>query len=201
MSPEKTPFNPLDKRALAESIVRELMSRRMVPLNTVSRFTGAGVYCLYYLGDFEPYAPIRLQHPGDSGAIPIYVGRAIPKGGRKGTEPDPNEVLWRRLMEHKRSIEQARNLQASDFLCRWLLVDDLWIPLAERLLIRRYQPLWNVVVDGFGIHDPGRGRRLQRRSAWDVLHPGRPFAEHLPPPGEEEQATVLERIRRHLANH
>jgi hypothetical protein len=55
----------------------------------------------------------------------------------------------------------------------------VWIALAETLLITHFQPLWNVLVDGFGNHDPGKGRRHQARSDWDVLHPGRPFAEKL----------------------
>jgi len=40
-------------------------------------------------------------------------------------------------------------------------------------------PLWNTVIDGFGNHDPGAGRYNQAKSAWDVLHPGRPWAERL----------------------
>ena len=60
-----------------------------------------------------------------------------------------------------------------------IAVDDIWIPLGESLLIGRFSPIWNTIVDGFGNHDPGSGRRNQARSRWDVLHPGRNWAELL----------------------
>ena len=88
-------------------------------------------------------------------------------------------ALKRRLGEHARSIQQASNLTLSDFRTRYLVVDDIWIALAESLLITQFQPLWNVIIDGFGNHDPGRGRRNQARSDRDVLHPGRPWTEKL----------------------
>lgn len=43
-----------------------------------------------------------------------------------------------------------------------------------------FRPLWNVVVAGFGNHDPGKGRRGQEKSVWDTLHPGRSWAATLP---------------------
>ena len=48
------------------------------------------------------------------------------------------------------------------------------------MLIRHFQPVWNQVIDGFGNHDPGKGRNQQRRSVWDTLHPGREWAGKLP---------------------
>ena len=47
----------------------------------------------------------------------------------------------------------------------------------EAGLIRRFEPLWNTVIDGFGNHTPGVGRFDQAKSGWDVLHPGRTWAE------------------------
>jgi len=76
------------------------------------------------------------------------------------TEP----VLFQRLREHARSIEQVErhaektgqpNLRLSDFRCRYLVADDIWVPLGEALLIGHYQPIWNQVLQGFGNHDPG----------------------------------------------
>ena len=49
----------------------------------------------------------------------------------------------------------------------------------EAALIRLYQPLWNSVIDGFGNHDPGKGRSEQAMSEWDVIHPGRKWAKRL----------------------
>jgi hypothetical protein len=54
------------------------------------------------------------------------------------------------------------------------------ISLAEFLLIARSQPTWNVLIEGFGIHTPGKGRNKQVRSRWDTLHPGRTLAKGLP---------------------
>jgi hypothetical protein len=88
----------------------------------------------------------------------------------------PGMVLYDRLSEHASSIQEAKSLDLADFSCRYLIVDDVWIPLGESLLIERFSPLWNLVIDGFGNHDPGSGRYNQRRSRWDTLHPGRSWA-------------------------
>jgi len=55
----------------------------------------------------------------------------------------------------------------------------VFIPLGESLLISHYRPLWNAVVDGFGNHPPGSGRSTGKKPMWDVLHPGRSWAEDL----------------------
>jgi hypothetical protein len=107
-----------------------------------------------------------------------------------GLEVPVGEYLYKRLNEHRKSIEAAENLNVVDFFCRFLVVDDIWIPLGESLLIENTKPLWNVIVDGFGNHDPGSGRSNQQMSPWDVLHPGRNWAKKLPqgkPVGEIEK--------------
>ena len=45
--------------------------------------------------------------------------------------------------------------------------------------LRQYKPIWNSCIDGFGNHDPGSGRYSQAKSDWDVLHPGRSWANKL----------------------
>ncbi|MFH7468019.1 Eco29kI family restriction endonuclease, partial [Pseudomonas syringae group genomosp. 7] len=62
---------------------------------------------------------------------------------------------------------------------RFLVVDDIWIPLGESLIISRFTPVWNSLIDGFGNHNPGKGRHAGMRTRWDVLHPGRVWAERL----------------------
>ncbi len=112
------------------------------------------------------------------------MGKAVPEGARKGgfgLDAAPGNAIYRRLREHAKSIEEAQNLQVADFCCRYLVSDDIWIPLGESLLIERFKPLWNVLIDGFGIHKPGVGRKKQVRSKWDTLHPGRELAADLPP--------------------
>ena len=59
------------------------------------------------------------------------------------------------------------------------MVDEVFIPLGESLLISHHKPLWNAVVDGFGNHAPGSGRAEGKKPMWDVIHPGRPWAAEL----------------------
>jgi len=141
------------------------------------QFIGAGVYGLYYIGKHGLYAKLSRS----SCIQPIYIGKAVPPGWRTArTTESRTPDLYRRLAEHTRSIQQASNLQIEDFRCRFMILaqSDLIVPV-EAKLIRKYEPLWNTVIEGFGNHDPGAGRYNQARSEWDVLHPGRPWAERL----------------------
>ena len=179
--PTEPPYNPLDTKHLGASVANALLGRNPVALPTPT-FRGAGIYAIYYTGPFELYKVIAQANRRDNCSIPVYVGKAIPAGARKGAQRPrtiPGNVLASRLSEHARSIDQASNLSLSDFSCRYLVVDDIWIPLGESLLIERFSPIWNTRIDGFGNHDPGSGRRNQARSHWDVLHPGRPWATKL----------------------
>ena len=178
---QRPPYNPLDKLNLGSSIAQALLETDPLPFPEATNLRGAGVYAIYYTGDFPPYAPIAAQNR-DTLRQPIYVGKAIPKGGRKGGLAPAMAVgtaLRDRLRQHAASINQAPNLQLADFQFRSLVVDDIWIPLGENMLIEQFQPIWNVVIDGFGNNTPGKGRLSQRKSSWDVLHPGRKFAEKL----------------------
>lgn len=195
---DSTPYNPLSKRNLAASIAARLLNQEPREL-PVPSFTGAGLYVLYYLGPFAPYRKIAELNKGNHMRQPIYVGKAIPKGGRKGLEGfdvPHGDVLYKRLKEHSDSIRAARNLKPQDFRCRWLVVDEVFIPLAESLLINHYAPLWNAIVDGFGNHPPGSGRALGKKPIWDVIHPGRGWAEKLKAALTEENA--LELVRKYL---
>lgn len=177
-------YNPLEKQNLAESVVNELLEVPVSPLEALTPFEGAGVYVIYYVGNFEPYAPYKNNLEGGVFEKPIYVGKAIPKGARTGgigLDEAPGQVLYGRLKEHLESVRQANNLDSRDFYFRHLVVDDIWIPLSESLLIASYKPIWNVTITGFGNHDPGSGRYNQKRSLWDTIHPGRSWAERCQP--------------------
>lgn len=176
------PYNPLDKVNLARSIEAELLTRPPEPLGEIQDIQGAGIYVIYYSGPFVAYAPIRSNTDDQRFDKAIYVGKAIPKGGRKGglTKDAGRGVALRdRLRQHASSIDETNTLVLSDFWVRHLLVDDIWIPLGENILIETFKPVWNRAIDGFGNKDPGRRRATQYRSPWDVLHPGRSFAEKL----------------------
>ena len=147
------PFNPLDKRHLGASVANALLESETYPLPP-EPFIGAGVYALYYLGDFPAYEVLAEVNRNGQYACPIYVGKAVPDGARKGgqgDDVDPGTALFKRLTDHAKSLDAATNLKLEDFRCRFLSVDDIWIPLTESLLI------------------------------WDCLHPGRAWAERLQP--------------------
>ena len=166
------------------------------------RFVGTGVYALYYLGDFDLYTRIANLNCGAE-TQPIYIGKAVPPGWRAArTQETDAPVLYRRLREHTRSIEQAANLAIDDFRCRFMILggieSDLVVPV-EAELIRGRGPLWNSVIDGFGNHDPGSGRYNQAKSEWDVLHPGRPWADRLT--GEAPcLEKIVEKVRQSLGH-
>ncbi len=165
-------YDPLSVDELGRNAARALMEYPADALPPSNAFDGAGVYTLHYTGAFPAYAAIGAD-------MPIYVGKADPPGRRQGRTQATTTVLHSRLQQHAASIESAPNLDLSDFRCRWLVLDPVWIGLTEQVLIAQYQPIWNTVIDGFGNHDPGAGRRNQRRSRWDTLHPGREWAYSL----------------------
>jgi hypothetical protein len=176
------PYNPLAKTNLGESVADALLRAAVRPLRDTVTLSGAGVYAIYYTGNFGAYKPVTDRNRGDQFEQPIYVGKAVPKGARKGGltfDAGKGTALRDRLRQHAASIDEADNLDLDDFLYRALTVDDIWIPLGENVLIEKFQPLWNRVIDGFGNKTPGKGRATQKRSSWDVLHPGRKFVDKL----------------------
>lgn len=172
-------FNPLDRKNLGASVAQALLQQEPIPLGKVKLFSGAGIYAIYYTGSFKPYEPISKRCRDGRFEVPIYVGKAVPAGARKGgtgLTATAGKALYNRLSEHAESIGNVRNIGTKDFHCRFLVVDDIWIPLGESLLIANFAPIWNNIIDGFGNHDPGRGRYEGMCPRWDVLHPGRAWA-------------------------
>jgi hypothetical protein len=96
-------------------------------------------------------------------------------------ETTARRMLYNRLVQHAKSVQQAENLHLEEFHCRYLVVVPVWIELAERFLIEHYRPVGNTLIDGFGNHDPGAGRKDMKRPRWDILHPGRGWAKRLKP--------------------
>ena len=85
------------------------------------------------------------------------------------------------------------NLNVDEFRCRFVILGDVEVDLVGALeaeLIRRFRPLWNVAIDGFGNHDPGSGRYNQAPSEWDVFHPGRPWVSRLTGKAPKRRAIV-----------
>lgn len=194
-------FNPLDKLTLAENISDHLLKRPLMPLPP-NKFRGAGIYAIYYLGDYPLYKSLALSitSSGEK-AIPLYVGKAIPPGSRKGAlrlNADPETALYKRLCDHRDSIKTTRDLKIEEFRCRYLLLDDVWIPLGESLLIYKFQPVWNICVDGFGSHHQGGSRTTQKKSAWDTLHPGRGWADSVTGANMKTAQLISDSIAAHI---
>jgi hypothetical protein len=177
-------YNPLDYANLTNHVVDELMRRGPYEFPVVDPFLGAGVYALFYKGPLEIYAKIRSP----DATWPIYVGKAVPPGGRKGgprASLKHTRALFNRLSKHAASIRATTSkeggryaLGIDDFVCRYLVVTPIWITMAERLLIEAYRPVWNRCLDGFGNNPPGKNRPGVI-SFWDALHKGRPWADRL----------------------
>jgi hypothetical protein len=89
------------------------------------------------------------------------------------------------------------NLDLSDFRCRYLVVEDIWVPLAEQLMIARYRPVWNV-LSGFGNNDPGANRYNAPRPLWHALHPGVAWSDRMQT-AEKPVDEIIEWVEAHLA--
>ncbi|MPQ98134.1 Eco29kI family restriction endonuclease [Modestobacter sp. I12A-02628] len=191
---EPVPYDPLSKVNLGRSVETALLRTPVQPLEAIPPFRGAGIYAIYYAGNLEMYQPLSGSQ------TPIYVGKAVPAGARKGqaTGGQQGHQLWDRLDEHRGSVDAAGNLDVGDFYARYLVADELFIPMAERLMITGFQPVWNLVVDGFGNHDPGAGRLAMRRPPWDELHPGRGWAARLQQASQYSAEESGERIKAHF---
>jgi hypothetical protein len=168
-------FNPLDKKNLAISVADALMCQPELYLPR-QPFNGAGIYALYYHGEFP------LYHKAVEAGAPIFIGKAMPPGPLlevlDGTAA-PHPTLFNCLTEHAEALKAAENLDFEDFSCRYLVTDAIWIPLAEAVLLKRFQPLWNHQIPGFAHRDPRGNYSQYSRSHWDTLHPGRSWANRL----------------------
>ncbi len=176
-----TPYDPFAPENILIGLVDAINHRPDHPLADLTPVKGAGVYLIYYLGihqSFDAYESLTKPNQ-DELRVPIYVGKAVPKGARKGQrrktveEDEAAASLATRLNNHRVSIEHADNLDVRDFQYRYLPVKAFWIPTMERLLIEHYAPLWNQVVDGFGNKAQGSERGTTAPSPWDTIHPGR----------------------------
>jgi hypothetical protein len=193
-------FDPLHKDNLTKSVASALEHSHSYQLDNIQPFIGSGIYAIYYCGSYQPYDLIGIQNQNRSNPkVPIYVGKAIASNSRSGTvdKKISSKPLFNRLSEHTESIRSASNLDIKDFVCRYLVVDEIWIPLAENLLINKFLPVWNSIVHGFGNHDPGNGRYNGLIPKWDLLHPGREWATRCKPRKETENDIFIE-VRQHL---
>ena len=180
-------WDPLTYETLMAGTVAHFEEQEQRPLDDIAGVEGSGIYALYYKGTMAEYQPIA------DGTRPIYAGKTVPKGARKGGgEVDVKHPALRvRLRKHAQSVEQVDNLTVTDFSYRVLAIVPVWIGFAEQALIKRYKPVWNSCLDGFGKHDQGARRSATERSWWDTLHSGRSWTA-----GETQTRTVADASKR-----
>lgn len=199
LDPVKMPgafFDPADPRLFSTFAAVALIGQDRAALVSIggARFYGSGIYAIYYKGQHPLYAPISGTE------TPIYVGKADPSSGAAKTPKDQGTTLAGRLDEHRKNIERAENLDIADFECRHLVVASGWQTAAESALIALFRPLWNKetrILLGFGKHGDSGDTRRNKRSPWDVLHPGREWART----GQVEDAKTPAQIEEEVWAH
>lgn len=183
---EEPTFDPLAVENIGAVLAIELLRQTPQVLPPGSPFNGAGVYALYYGGRHDAYKDL-VKLDGGKWRYPIYVGQtATRKGFSLSVAGDRR--LWERLKNHAASIEQT-SLKLSDFRCRYLVVNDAYIGLAEAVLITAFRPAWNGT--GFGSKVVGKFRMTGKASAWDSIHAGRGGR----PTGVGGEAAAAERVK------
>lgn len=178
-------FDPSDPKVVGRMVALALLAQIRVPLSAVEQTYGSGVYAIYYHGDHPLYAAISGTE------TPIYVGKADPVSGDASTPREQGAKLTGRLLEHAGTIATAEAYAAShpsdqfppirlaDFTCRRLVCATNAQLVAEKHLIGMFWPLWNSETKacwGMSKHGDAAKTRANKRSPWDVAHPGRQWA-------------------------
>jgi hypothetical protein len=177
-------FDPADPKAIGRMVSIALLAQPLVPLTDVYPAYGSGVYAIYYHGDHPLYTAISGSE------TPIYVGKADPAKDDASTTREQGPKLTARLLEHAGTISTAESygdslpsqlsrIRLKDFVCRRLVCATNAQLVAEKHLIRTFWPIWNSetkVCWGMSKHGDAAKTRANKRSPWDVVHPGRVWA-------------------------
>ncbi|MFP2897191.1 Eco29kI family restriction endonuclease [Corallococcus sp. 4LFB] len=201
-------FDPARPSTAGRLVALALLAQPKYPLAAISRFYGSGVYAIYYNGRHPAYQLISGTE------TPIYVGKADPQSGEADTPRDQGDKLSSRLREHQKSIRvvqeyaEAQNLpnpiQINDFEYRRLVVASNAQMAAERHLINIFKPVWNdefKICWGISKHGDSASTRSNKRSPWDTMHPGRPWALAEKLEDKKTASKILDDIKDHLATN
>ncbi len=187
-------FDPNDPKVIGRFIALTLVAQPRRSLDKVEAFYGSGVYAIYYSGGYAPYGPISGKE------TPIYVGKAAPRDMTARTARDQGDKLSKRLGEHSKNIRAARStLSILDFEYRALVVQSGWESAAEEYLIGLFRPVWNSetrIAYGLGKHGDDAVTRVNKRSPWDILQPGRAWAAK-----SKEESRPIQQIELDLKHH
>ena len=186
--------DPRDPKFQAMVLALRLIQEERHPLSELVPFYSSGVYALYYTGPLLPYAPISGSE------TPVYVGKADPD--IVSVKPTEQGVrIYTRLAEHLKNIEKV-GLDPMHFEYRYLPLGDGSQVTVEKVLIDFFKPIWNNeggCLSGFGKHGDKASTRANKRSPWDVLHPGRTWAEKSDP--KKSHNEVLSEVAEHFTVH
>ncbi|GFE50386.1 hypothetical protein So717_21390 [Roseobacter cerasinus] len=169
-------FDPSNPNYMGRFTAAALLIQPRHPLAEVEKFYGAGVYALYYKGDFPAYEKISGKE------TPLYTGKADPKIAHAENPTEQGESLSRRINEHRKSIELVSGeggISLDDFEVRYLVTASGFQVTAENFLINYFKPIWNKetkICFGIGKHGDDANTRKNKKSPWDTLHPGRKWA-------------------------
>ncbi|HTV55669.1 MAG TPA: Eco29kI family restriction endonuclease [Terriglobia bacterium] len=177
-------FDPADPKAIGRMVSIALLAQPLLSLGDIRPAYGSGVYAIYYRGSHPLYEGIAGSE------TPIYVGKADPANDDASTTREQGPKLTARLMEHAGTIATAEAfanripphlsvIRLSDFSCRRLVCATNAQLVAEKHLIRTFWPIWNSETKacwGMSKHGDAATTRANKRSPWDVVHPGRPWA-------------------------
>lgn len=166
-------FDAIDEDAVARRAIELLRDAAPLPL-TDRPDRSPGAYGVEIHGRHD------LYRPPPQGQL-LYVGSGQDLRDRHG--------------RHRISLESVDGLDPDRIRIRCLLTpSSATALLVERLLIARLRPVWNEPwLSGFGSRQQGRTRTAgQRRTAWDVLHPGRHWAAQM---DDGDRDLLTQRVR------
>lgn len=177
-------FDPADPKTVGRMVSLALLAQPLVRLSDIRSSYGSGVYAIYYRGNHPLYAAISGSE------TPIYVGKADPANDDASNPREQGAKLTARLLEHAGTIATAEAyadrlpeglspIHLSDFVCRRLVCATNAQLVAEKHLIRTFWPVWNAETKacwGMSKHGDAATTRANKRSPWDVAHPGRQWA-------------------------
>jgi len=211
LNPIKLPgksFDPLNPDTAGRMVALALMAQAKTPLGRIAKTYGSGVYAIYYQGEHPAYRAITGSE------TPIYVGKADPSQPGASTSREQGPQLYNRLVEHRKQIRIAgaygvqnnlpHPLRVEDFTCRRLVCATNAQLSAERHLINVFKPVWNSDVKicwGISKHGDSSKTRSNKRSPWDVIHPGRLWALASELVDSSRPEEILAKLEGHFSNH
>ena len=199
-------FDPSNPDTVGRLVVLALLAQERVPLRQLRPTYGSGVYAIYYTGQHPAYSEITRTE------TPIYVGKADPDEPRASTPRQQGVRLFSRLADHRSAIQEidkycsdngiADALHVDDFECRRLVCATNAQLVAERHLIDVFKPAWNSetkICFGISKHGDNAETRRNKKSPWDVLHPGRDWAMLSPVRDGMTPETVMANLTKHFS--